>query len=194
MYGRASFIFALIHIGQRPATVSSPLAPHRKRGISCATLSLMFNKEHTLTPADDASKFTANKLSFQVSKNAFLHNPFVENVTLWPYACFLTSRHRLQPHPLSCVTWFNLPSVGEERERWCWGVICLSSDRSRRSSVEADFRGSRMDWALCRAPLSFLDTPRFCWCSEMGCCCWNWIGSPLEDSFWLFSSASGLRL
>lgn len=42
MYGQESFIFAVIHIGQRPVTVSSPLAPLRKRGISCATLSLMF--------------------------------------------------------------------------------------------------------------------------------------------------------
>lgn len=42
MYGQESFIFAVIHIGQRPVTVSSSPAPLRKQGISCATLSLMF--------------------------------------------------------------------------------------------------------------------------------------------------------
>lgn len=97
------------------------------------------------------------------------------------------------------LTWLHMPSVGEERERWCWGAGCLSSDRSRRSSVEADFLESRMDWARCRALLSFVDTPRFCCGSGMGgCCCWTWTwtgtwtwsGSPLEACFGLDHSST----
>lgn len=71
MYGRASFIFAVIHIGQRPATVCGPLAPHRKWAISCATLGLMFINECTLT---------------------FVDNLVFRYLTLRPCVCFASSR------------------------------------------------------------------------------------------------------
>lgn len=63
MYGRASFIFAVIHIGQRPATICGPLAPHRKWAISCATLGLMFINECTLTFLDNLVSISEGQIS-----------------------------------------------------------------------------------------------------------------------------------
>lgn len=88
------------------------------------------------------------------------------------------------------VTWISLSPVGDERERRCCGGICFSSNLSRRSSAEADLPEPCVDWALCRAPLSFLD--RLVWGSESSCLSPR-AAALFEDWLCLQNSAPGLR-